>query len=249
MGMDTYTMSYNSYQYTRSIPGRHSCERLTSTGGLPRVLFGLQALQQSEEDLSHLWEVRGQHLWRRVLSQTPFQHIAEVFWDGVDVTAPATPLRQNQQNQKSKKNGPHVDAVVGKGMQRVVEVSADPDVDVAHVRLGHLPDAPLVQGVLQLAGGQQEVSDGGGDVPESGLALGIDILDRSVRLWCDRWGSMTAHRGVRTDIRRGVDGCCTGLWHGSQPLGRLRQRKNDRCETIGGFQNLNFFYFSFGFTV
>jgi hypothetical protein len=72
-------------------------------------------------------------------------------------------------------------------MQRVVEVSADPDVDVAHVRLGHLPDAPLVQGVLQLAGGQQEVSDGGGDVPESGLALESWIGWCG---WCDR-GSMT----------------------------------------------------------
>jgi hypothetical protein len=60
------------------------------------VLLGLQALQQSEENLSHLWEVSRQHLRRRVLSQTPFQHIAEVFWDRVYVTAPE-PARQKQQ--------------------------------------------------------------------------------------------------------------------------------------------------------
>jgi hypothetical protein len=39
-------------------------------------------------------------------------------------------------------------------VEGVVEVGADPDVDIAHVRLGDQADAPPIEGVLELADGE-----------------------------------------------------------------------------------------------
>jgi hypothetical protein len=43
-------------------------------------------LQQSEEDLTDFGGVCVEDTWRCVFSQTAFEHVAEVFWDGVYVT-------------------------------------------------------------------------------------------------------------------------------------------------------------------
>jgi len=91
-------------------------------------------------------------------------------------------------------------------VEGVVEVGADPDIDVAHVRLGDLADAPPIKSVLELADGEQEVSDCGRDVADTTTGWTLD----GYRLGVGAAGSMIV-RDRRRSPRRRSDGCTTQI--------------------------------------
>lgn len=62
---------------------------------------------------------------------------------------------------------PQIDTVIRECMDRDVEISAYPDIDIANLRFRHLADAPLPERILELLGRNKQAFDGSRYIPWS----------------------------------------------------------------------------------